>query len=46
MQSDGVTIVAAAESRSQPIPLKQIVRPLDLAAGEWVHEEDVVVSWA
>lgn len=33
--------IGAGRSRSQPIPLKEIVRPLDLATGEWVHEEDV-----
>ncbi|TXT35999.1 MAG: hypothetical protein FD138_1134, partial [Planctomycetota bacterium] len=33
--------VGSAKSRSNPIPLKQIVRPLDLAGGEWVHDEDV-----
>lgn len=33
--------VGSGRSRSHPIPLKQIVRPLDLASGEWVHEEDV-----
>lgn len=33
--------VGSAKSRSQPIPLKQIVRPLDLATGEWVLDEDI-----
>ena len=33
--------VGHGRSRSRPIPLKQIVRPLDLESGEWVHDDTV-----
>lgn len=33
--------IGSGRSRSHPIPMKQIVRSLDLESGEWVHDDEV-----